>query len=170
MPESRLVHTPLKIGQLIQDYRSGKIVIPEFQREYVWKKSKASRLVDSLYRGFPISSLLLWTSTEYTQTRHHILPKAQFPERQQARADCIANIACITGSANRSVGASAPDVYLAKLPRTVLESQCIPTDESLWRIDRAKELWAARRALLAEAFNEHLRSALPSRRIEVQES
>ena len=53
MPESRLVHTPLKIGQLIQDYRSGKIVIPEFQREYVWKKSKASRLVDSLYRGFP---------------------------------------------------------------------------------------------------------------------
>jgi hypothetical protein len=28
-------------------------------REYVWKKSKAPKLIDSLYRGFPISSLLL---------------------------------------------------------------------------------------------------------------
>lgn len=69
MPESRLKHSPLKIGQLIEDYRGGKIVIPEFQREYVWKKNKASRLIDSLYKRFPISSLLLWTSTEYTQTR-----------------------------------------------------------------------------------------------------
>lgn len=99
--------------------------------------------------------------------RHHILPRAQFPERQQARADCIANIAFISGGANRSVGASAPDVYLAKLPRSVLESQCIPTDESLWRIDRAKEFWDARRGLLAEAFNEHLRDSLPNRRVEV---
>jgi hypothetical protein len=44
-------------------------VIPEFQREYVWKKSKAPLLIDSLYRGFPISSLLLWQSDEETRAR-----------------------------------------------------------------------------------------------------
>src|SRR5580700_1926133 len=45
------------------------IVIPEFQREYVWKKSRAPLLIDSLYRGFPISSLLLWQSQEETRSR-----------------------------------------------------------------------------------------------------
>jgi uncharacterized protein with ParB-like and HNH nuclease domain len=41
MPESRLEHQNVKVKQLIDDYRSGRIVIPEFQREYVWKKSRA---------------------------------------------------------------------------------------------------------------------------------
>src|SRR5438445_12295342 len=66
MTEPRLEHQNIKIKQLIDDYRMGRIVIPEFQREYVWKKSKAPKLIDSLYRGFPISSLLLWQSSEET--------------------------------------------------------------------------------------------------------
>ena len=55
MTQPRLEHQVVKVKQLIDDYRSGRIVIPEFQREYVWKKSKAPLLIDSLYRGFPIS-------------------------------------------------------------------------------------------------------------------
>jgi uncharacterized protein with ParB-like and HNH nuclease domain len=69
MPEPHLEHQNVKVRQLIDDYRMGRIVIPEFQRDYVWKKSKAPRLVDSLYRGFPISSLLLWQSVEETRAR-----------------------------------------------------------------------------------------------------
>ena len=67
--EPRLEHQTVKIRQLISDYRMGQIVVPEFQREYVWKKSKAPKLIDSLYRGFPISSLLLWQSSEETRAR-----------------------------------------------------------------------------------------------------
>lgn len=67
--EPRLEHQVIKIKQLVDDYRGGRIVIPEFQREYVWKKSKAPILVDSLYRGFPISSLLLWQSVDETRAR-----------------------------------------------------------------------------------------------------
>jgi hypothetical protein len=67
--EPHLEHQTVKVKQLIDDYRSGRIVIPEFQRDYVWKKSKAPKLIDSLYRGFPISSLLLWQSTEDTRSR-----------------------------------------------------------------------------------------------------
>src|SRR5713226_8619957 len=69
MTEPHLEHQNIKIKQLIDDYRMGRIVIPEFQREYVWKKSKAPRLIDSLYRGFPISSLLLGQSAEETRAR-----------------------------------------------------------------------------------------------------
>ena len=48
MAEPHLEHQNIKIRQLIEDYRMGRIVIPEFQRDYVWKKNKAPLLVDSL--------------------------------------------------------------------------------------------------------------------------
>ncbi len=59
-----LKHETFTVEILINEYRAGRIVIPEFQREYVWKKNRAPDLIDSLYRGYPISSLLLWTSSE----------------------------------------------------------------------------------------------------------
>src|SRR6266571_9520202 len=67
--EPHLEHKTLKVKQLVDDYRAGRVVIPEFQREYVWRRSKAPRLIDSLYRGFPISSLLLWQSTDEARAR-----------------------------------------------------------------------------------------------------
>src|SRR2546423_11332528 len=76
MSEPRREHQNVKVKQLIDDYRAGRIVIPEFQREYVWKKSKAPLLIDSMYRGFPISSLLLWQSSEETRARRRD-PKPQ---------------------------------------------------------------------------------------------
>jgi hypothetical protein len=97
--------------------------------------------------------------------RHHILPRAQFPELRQREADTVANIAFVTSPANKSVGMSGPEVYLGRLAEPVLESQCIPTDEELWRIDRAEKFWATRRALLAEAFNGFLQATLPARRL-----
>ena len=53
----------------MEDYRGGRLVVPEFQREYVWKPSRAPKLIDSIYRGFPISVLLLWTSDVETRSR-----------------------------------------------------------------------------------------------------
>ena len=97
--------------------------------------------------------------------RHHILPRAQFPEDVRATADNIANMAFIAGDVNKSIGQSGPEVYLAKVKTRVLESQCIPTDETLWRIDQAELFWQARRELLAQSFNEFLRDALPQRRM-----
>ncbi|MGA2622149.1 MAG: DUF262 domain-containing protein [Thermoguttaceae bacterium] len=67
--EPRLEHQTFRVKQLVEDYRAGRIVIPEFQREYVWRGSKAPRLIDSLYRGFPISSFLLWQSDEEARAR-----------------------------------------------------------------------------------------------------
>lgn len=59
----------LKVRDIIEDYRSGRLVIPEFQREYVWKKSRAPHLIDSIYRSFPISALLLWSSDSDVRSR-----------------------------------------------------------------------------------------------------
>lgn len=97
--------------------------------------------------------------------RHHLFPRAQFSPKQRASADCLANIAFVTDQANRSVGAASPDVYLAELKTKVLESQCIPTDQDLWRIKSADAFWAARRQLLADAFNEFLAERFEDRKL-----
>jgi len=97
--------------------------------------------------------------------RHHILPRGQFPDREQPKADCVANIAFISGGVNKAINMSGPEVYLKKIKAVVLESQCIPTDPELWQVDQAHKFWQARKELLADAFNDFLRSALPNRRV-----
>ncbi|MCF3936972.1 GmrSD restriction endonuclease domain-containing protein [Gordonia tangerina] len=41
----------------------GRIVIPSIQRGYVWKKSQVPFLLDSLYKDYPVGSLLVWRTT-----------------------------------------------------------------------------------------------------------
>ena len=96
--------------------------------------------------------------------RHHILPRAQFPEKHRWQADNIANIAFIASDVNRSINQTGPEVYIKRIQKKILESQCVPLDNELWLTDRAVEFWAARRALLAQSFNEFVRKALPQRR------
>jgi hypothetical protein len=52
----------------IDDATLGILNVPEFQRKYVWKPPKVVDLVDSLWRGYPIGTLLLWESS-YDQPR-----------------------------------------------------------------------------------------------------
>jgi hypothetical protein len=47
----------------IDDATLGRLNVPEFQRKYVWRPSKVADLVDSLWRGYPIGTLLLWESS-----------------------------------------------------------------------------------------------------------
>lgn len=56
-PEQRRLHTEtadLTVSSLHQYMASGKIEIPEFQRGYVWTRTQASRLIESLIIQCPI--------------------------------------------------------------------------------------------------------------------
>jgi hypothetical protein len=97
--------------------------------------------------------------------RHHILARAQFDMPERAKSDVVANIAFIAGESNKSLSSMGPEVYLSKLSPKVRESQCIPDDKALWSIDHADEFWAARRELLADAFNDFLKDALEGRHL-----
>lgn len=48
------------ISQIIDKVLSGQIRIPTFQRGFVWDADKVAVLMDSLYKGYPIGSLLFW--------------------------------------------------------------------------------------------------------------
>ncbi|QOS59675.1 GmrSD restriction endonuclease domain-containing protein [Thermobifida fusca] len=49
-----------KLSTLLDQIDSGTIVLPEFQRGYVWNREQVRGLMRSLYRGYPVGSLLLW--------------------------------------------------------------------------------------------------------------
>ena len=42
------------------NYLSGKYVLPSFQRDYVWKMEQIEDLFNSVYRGYPFGTMLLW--------------------------------------------------------------------------------------------------------------
>ena len=61
-----------RITQLAARVLSGDIVLPEFQRPFVWKRHQIIELLDSIYRNYPIGSLLLWESTSSLTSKRSI--------------------------------------------------------------------------------------------------
>ncbi|MBB3306333.1 MULTISPECIES: DUF262 domain-containing protein [unclassified Enterobacter] len=51
-----------RLASLLEDVVRGSIKIPAFQREYVWTDEQILGLIDSIYSGYPVGSLLLWTT------------------------------------------------------------------------------------------------------------
>lgn len=60
-PEARA----FKVEDLLGELRRGRMRIPSFQRDIRWRRDDAAKLLDSLWRGYPIGTLLFWeTSAE----------------------------------------------------------------------------------------------------------
>ena len=60
MPEPQSFH----ITDLINDVKRGYIKIPQFQRDFIWSKEKAASLMDSILKGYPIGTMILWKTKE----------------------------------------------------------------------------------------------------------
>ena len=52
--------TNMSVGELVDKITRNEIILPEFQRRYVWTKTKVRDLLDSLYRDYPTGSILVW--------------------------------------------------------------------------------------------------------------
>lgn len=61
------------VEDLVKKFLSGQIRVPSFQRALKWGAKDVQRLLDSVYRGFPIGSLLMWKRPTEAQ-RVHIGP------------------------------------------------------------------------------------------------
>lgn len=64
--------TAERIEQLAQRVLIGDIVLPEFQRPFVWKRKQILELLDSIYRNYPIGSALLWESHQKLESKRAI--------------------------------------------------------------------------------------------------
>jgi uncharacterized protein with ParB-like and HNH nuclease domain len=60
----------MDIQTILSQIDLGSYALPEFQRGYVWNRDQVRKLMNSLYHGYPIGSLLVWvTSTNESITR-----------------------------------------------------------------------------------------------------
>lgn len=59
----------IPIGTLVDMYKRGELRLPEIQRHYVWQATRVRDLLDSLYRGYPSGSILMWETDEPVPTR-----------------------------------------------------------------------------------------------------
>ena len=50
------IESDYKLPDIIHDIEKGILRIPQFQREFIWEKSKVIKLLDSIYKEFPIGS------------------------------------------------------------------------------------------------------------------
>lgn len=60
----------MKISTILDQIDLGAMALPEFQRGYVWSREQVRKLMGSLYKRYPVGSLLVWaTKTEAALAR-----------------------------------------------------------------------------------------------------
>jgi hypothetical protein len=59
-----LIPTVKSVSELVSDFQTGRIAIPEIQRDFVWTSEKIKDLIDSISRGYPCGALIFWEPRE----------------------------------------------------------------------------------------------------------
>ncbi|MDK7146235.1 DUF262 domain-containing protein [Corynebacterium amycolatum] len=64
----------MSIRELIQCIDRGEIRVPAFQRGFVWTPELMAHLLDSIYKKYPIGSVILWRTREGLNTERKLGP------------------------------------------------------------------------------------------------
>ena len=64
----------MRIRELLDDIKNLDLVLPEFQREYIWEKEQAKQLMVSLFKAYPTGSLLFWKTNSPPEIKNMQLP------------------------------------------------------------------------------------------------
>jgi hypothetical protein len=62
----------MTFSMLINDIDKGIIKIPQFQRDFVWSLEQSAKLIDSIIKGYPIGTFILWESHEKLRSIRNI--------------------------------------------------------------------------------------------------
>lgn len=58
--DARPVATTYDVARIVELVQKGQVRVPSFQRDFRWGREDVKRLFDSIIKGYPIGSLLLW--------------------------------------------------------------------------------------------------------------
>ena len=162
------------IDRLIEMVRLGRGTLTlESQHFHGW--GRGSRFYSVLYMitrigqardfhsGLPLKKHQLGKMSELEL--HHIFPKYQLYEAGYSKQEinALANFCFLLKEADDSISGRLPSDYFLEIESKhpgALESQWIPSDPSLWEVDRYADFLEARKELLANATNEILNSLL----------
>ena len=57
------------VGNLVEMIRHKELRLPEMQRRYIWPATRVRDLLDSLYRGYPSGTILVWETNQEVPSR-----------------------------------------------------------------------------------------------------
>ncbi|MET8060059.1 GmrSD restriction endonuclease domain-containing protein [Streptomyces microflavus] len=63
---------PLPLRKAIERIHNGTMRVPGFQRGFIWEPTSAALLMDSIYKGFPFGSVLLWRTRTALKTEKEL--------------------------------------------------------------------------------------------------
>lgn len=66
------IPTIVRLQQVVANFRSGGLLLPDFQRPFVWRDEQRIQLFDSILKGLPIGSLLIWRTTRGVVTKREM--------------------------------------------------------------------------------------------------
>ena len=69
MPVTVFKDVSYNVSGLLSRIQVGEIALPDIQRPFVWSNTKVRNLFDSMYKGFPVGYLLLWSTTTDAGTK-----------------------------------------------------------------------------------------------------
>lgn len=71
--------TDISVKELVDLISRGELRLPEMQRQYVWPATRVRDLLDSLYRGYPSGSILVWETGQEQPSRDLVVLQAPSP-------------------------------------------------------------------------------------------
>lgn len=77
------VPTTPRLINLLQEVREGIILIPDFQRPFVWDDQQRLDLFDSISRGLPIGGFMLWRTSKHSLKVYENLGPFGFKHRKE---------------------------------------------------------------------------------------
>ena len=81
MPITLYRDTTYTLSGLLDGIRRGEVALPEIQRPFVWSPTKVRELFDSMYKGFPVGSLLFWSTGADSAVRQIGVERKEAPPR-----------------------------------------------------------------------------------------
>lgn len=71
--------TDITVAKLVDMVKTGELSLPEMQRGYVWKADRVRDLLDSLYRGYPSGTILVWETDRAVPNRELAVSQGENP-------------------------------------------------------------------------------------------
>ena len=76
--------TSMNLTGIICELKNGSIRIPDFQRDYIWTPDQVLELLDTIWNGYPIGSILLWKTNMCLKELDPLnLKLKEFPEEYE---------------------------------------------------------------------------------------
>lgn len=73
--EPRLV----RLGKFLEEIKAGELYVPRFQRPFVWTDEQRLALLQSVYLGYPIGSVMVWRTQKWKLQTYEGLGPVRLP-------------------------------------------------------------------------------------------